>query len=146
MILNIEHLMNVIRREVYRVMQTYSHSKIAEVTSWDPDNHMAKVKFKPRDNESGWLPVQAHHVGGGFGILVGLTAGDIVKVEPHNGDPNAMQITARYHHDKAKPPRVESGQMLLKHQSGSTIFFDNDGSVHIKSKGNVFINGSGSTP
>jgi hypothetical protein len=143
---NIEHLLNVVRREVYRVMQTYSHGKIAEVTSYDPKTHMAKVKFKPRDNESGWLPIQTHHVGDGFGVLVGLSKGDIVKVEPHNGDPNAMQITTRYHHDKAKPPKVESGEMLMKDKNGTTIFFDKDGNLHIKSKGNVFINGSGSTP
>lgn len=139
-------LWNLIRREIHRTIRAeISRPSKGVVTGWDPDRHMAKVKLQPYDNETGWLPVNAHHIGNGYGVMVGLNIGDQVEVGYQEGDPNTPCILGRYHSDVDKPPRVESGEVLLKHQSGSTIFMDKNGNVHIKSNGSLYVNGSEAT-
>ena len=89
------------------------------VTSWDPDKHLAKVMFQPEQQESDWLPVEREHIGNNFGIAVGLTpgdgktTGDQVIVRYHAGDVESAKIAKVVHSDMDKPPRVESGEMVL---------------------------------
>jgi hypothetical protein len=89
------------------------------VTSWDPDKHLAKVMFQPEQQESDWLPVEREHIGNNFGIAVGLTpgdgkqTGDQVIVRYHAGDVESAKIAKVVHSDQDKPPRVESGEMVM---------------------------------
>jgi hypothetical protein len=89
------------------------------VTSWDPDKHLAKVMFQPEQQESDWLPVEREHIGNNFGIAVGLTpgdgksTGDQVIVRYHSEDGDSGKITKVVHSDMDKPPKVESGEMVL---------------------------------
>lgn len=141
----LQEMLNLVRLEVYRVMKTYSKNRVGTVTSYDPKTHMVKVAFQPRGNESGWIPVSAHHMGDGFGVMIGPAVGDQLEIGFQEGDPDTPRVIGRYHSDKDKPPQIKSGEILLKHKSGSTIMFKEDGTVHIKSHGGLFINGSGET-
>ncbi|WP_316227821.1 hypothetical protein [Bradyrhizobium sp. SZCCHNR3015] len=131
------------------------------VTSYDPDKHLAKVMFQPEGQESGWLPIETAHIGDGYGMAVGLqpgdgkTTGDQVVVRFQEGDFEGGKIVQRVHSDDQKPPRVESGEMVLwtrfqkssggKESAqgaqggiGQRIYFKNDGSI-------VITDGNGAT-
>ena len=141
-----DDLLNIVRREVFRVLATVQQGRSGEVTSYDPDKHAVKVRLQPDGVITDWIPIETSHTGNGFGVLAAPQIGDQVKIGFQEGDLDTPRITGRIHSDEQKPPRLEAGEMLHKHASGSTVFFDKDGNVHIKSSGNVFINGSGSTP
>lgn len=143
---NMEDLMNIIRREVHRVVAQWNKTLVGTVSSYDPDQHAAKVLLQPEGIESGWIPIGTQHIGNGFGVMVGLEIGDQVEIGFQQGDQSAPRIIGRFHSEEEKPPRVEAGEVLLKHKSGSTIFFDKSGNVHIKSNGSLYVNGSGETP
>jgi hypothetical protein len=112
-------LENLILSTVERVLAGRRSERHGLVTSWDPDNHLAKVMFQPDGQESGWLPVETMHIGNGFGIAVGLTPGDGKKtgdqviVRYQEGDFESGKIVQRVHSDQDKPPKVQSGEMVF---------------------------------
>jgi phage baseplate assembly protein gpV len=126
-----DDLINLIHREIDRALTARHHERVGLVTSYDKTAHAAKVMLQPEGFETGWLPIHGHHVGNGWGMVVGLQIHDQVRVSFQEGDLETGAITARIHSDDDKPPQVESGEMLLKHQSGATIKFANDKSLTI---------------
>lgn len=125
------------------------------VTSYDPQNYLAKVALQPEGQETGWLPIETGHIGEGYGNAVGLTPGDGVStgdqviVRFQEGDIESGKIVQRVHSDKDKPPTVSSGEMVFwtKFSSGGSggsggsgagqqIFFRKDGAL-------IFQDGSG---
>lgn len=139
-----EELMNIIRRECQRFMAQHSpQSRVGTVSSYDKKTHSAKVLLQPEGKESNWIPIAVQHAGDGFGIVIGPEIGDQVEVSFHQNDPSAARITGRYHSEKDRPPQVESGEMLIKHKSGSSIFFDKNGNVRIDAKGEFRLNSAG---
>ena len=139
-------LVNMIHAEVERQLAARYQKRVVYVTSYDPERHAFKGAVQPGGQETGWIPIEAQHVGNGFGVLNAPIVGDCYEVTFQEGDLETGRGASRLHSDEDKPPRIEAGEMLLKHQSGSTIFFDKSGNVHIKSKGALYINGLGSTP
>jgi hypothetical protein len=101
------------------------------VTSYDPEKYLAKVKFMPEGQESGWLPVETGHIGQGYGITVGLQvgsgdsgtggsgsqassqSGDQVIVRFQEGDFESGKIVQRVHSDQETPPKTESGEIII---------------------------------
>lgn len=132
---------NLIFKCIERFMAGRKTKRYGVVTSWDAKNHRAKVNFMPEGNESGWIPVQAMHSGNGFGLMTGLTpgdgksTGDLVEIHYQEGDYEVGQIAGRVHNDQDKPPQVESGEMLLQHQSGAYIKFDKNGVLTVHGSG-----------
>jgi phage baseplate assembly protein gpV len=130
---------------IYRCIEDWSAGRKSEryglVTSYDPQNHRAKVAFQPEGNESGWMPIHAQHMGNGWGIVGGLTpgdgkaTGDLVKISYQEGDYENGSITSRMHSDVDKPPVVESGELKLQHASGATITFDKTGNLTLTGAG-----------
>jgi hypothetical protein len=92
----------------------------------------------PSGQTSGWLPIETGHIGNGYGIAVGLIAGDgektgdHVKVSYNQDDFEGGKISARVHSDVDKPPMVESGEMVMWTQWGQQIRFNKDGSITFK--------------
>jgi phage baseplate assembly protein gpV len=138
-----DDLLNLIRREIERFHASRYTERHGLVTSYDPDKHLAKVTFQPEGQESGWLPVETNHMGDGYGILIGLTpghgkgdgsknAGDQVIIRYQEGDFESGKIVKVVHSDQDKPPRVEAGEMLIKHKSGSSISWNKDGEIIIE--------------
>src|ERR1019366_1401438 len=132
-----DDFVNVVRRETERQLSGRYNTRTGLVTSYDPKTHSAKVMLKPDDTETGWVPIHTGHIGNGFGIAVGLTpgdgktTGDQVEVTFGEGDLEQGRIIHRLHSDKEKPPPVESGEFLFKHENGGSIFFDKDGNIKI---------------
>ena len=129
---------NIILGVIERWWASHYSERHGLVTSYDPSKHLAKVTYQPAGQESGWLPIETGHIGNGFGIAVGLTpgdgksTGDQVIVRFQEGDFESGKIVQRVHSDADKSPRVESGEMVLWHQSGSKIFFAKDGSLTLQ--------------
>jgi hypothetical protein len=122
------------------------------VTSYDPQNHLAKVTFQPEGQESGWLPIETGHIGNGYGIATGLqpgdgkTTGDQVVVRYQEGDLESGKVVQRVHSDDQKPPVVQSGETVIwtrfkksdggsesaqgaQGGTGQQIYLKNDGSL-----------------
>src|SRR5213593_2356232 len=110
-----DDLVNIIHREIDRALSGRYTRRSGLVTSYDPKTHSAKVKLKPDDVETGWIPIHAHHVGNGWGIIVGLTpgdgkkTGDQVEIDFAEGDLEQPRVTNRVHSDEDKPPEVKAG-------------------------------------
>jgi phage baseplate assembly protein gpV len=159
-----EILLNLIRREIERFHASRYTERHGLVSSYDPKTHLAKVVFQPEAQESGWLPIETGHIGDGWGILIGVTpgsgksgggagggspsqnSGDQVIVRYQEGDFESGKIVQRVHSDMDKPPRVEAGEMLFQHKTGSKVFMDKDGKITITDKtGNssIVMDGAG---
>lgn len=131
------------------------------VTSFDPKKYLAKVTFQPEGQESGWLPIEAGHIGAGYGIAVGLTpgdgksTGDQVIVRYQENDFEGGKIVQRVHSDQDTPPTVQSGEMVIwakfrksgggqnsaqggQGGAGQQIYIKNDGSI-------MWTDGNGAT-
>jgi phage baseplate assembly protein gpV len=131
------------------------------VTSYDPDTHLGKVMFQPEGQESGWLPIETGHIGDGYGIAIGLQPGDgkekgdQVVVRYQEGDLESGKIALRVHSDDQKPPKVESGELVIwtrfqksdggpesaqgaQGGEGQKLFFKKDGSME-------YTDGNGAT-
>jgi uncharacterized protein involved in type VI secretion and phage assembly len=154
---------------VYSLIERYHRNKLggavhherhAIVTSYDPDKYLAKVMFMPGGQVSGWLPIETGHIGEQYGVAVGLqpgdgkNQGDQVIVRYQEGDLESGKIVQRVHSDNEKPPKVQSGEMVLwtrfrksdggpnsaqgaQGGTGQQIYFKNDGSLTI-TDGNGF--------
>jgi phage baseplate assembly protein gpV len=132
-----DDLMNAIRREVERQLSGRYNTRTGLVTAYDPNTHSAKVMLKPDNVETGWLPNHTGHIGNGFGIVVGLTpgdgmtTGDQVEVTFTEGDLEQGRIIHRLFSDKEKPPPVQSGEILIKHEKGGSVYIDKKGTFKI---------------
>jgi phage baseplate assembly protein V len=99
------------------------------ISSYDKDSYSVKVLIQPEDLETGWIQLDAHGVGNGWGVVVGPQIGDEVEVSFDNGDPNLGCVTGRYFNDTNTPPPVPSGETWIVHSTGSVLKFNNDGTV-----------------
>src|SRR6516225_6602205 len=133
-----DKLSDYVSRQVERVLGQRHSERHGLITSYDPKTHRAKVRFQPSGQTSGWLPIETGHIGNGYGIAVGLEAGDgektgdQVKVSYNQDDFEGGKISARVHSDVDKPPMVESGEMVMWTQWGQQIRFNKDGSITFK--------------
>ncbi len=96
-----------------------AHERHGNVTSYDPDKHLGKVMLMPEGQETGWLSIETGAIGNGYGIAMGLQpgdgkkSGDQVIVRFQEGDIESGKIVQRVHSDSEKPPKVESGEMVI---------------------------------
>jgi hypothetical protein len=70
-----DNLENLIARVVEKMMAGRYSERHALVTSYDSKKYLAKVKFMPYGQQSGWLPIETGHIGQGYGIAIGLQPG-----------------------------------------------------------------------
>src|ERR1700730_7442910 len=132
-----DDLVNAFRRENERQLSGRYNTRTGLITSYDPKTHSAKVMVKPDDFETGFVPDHTGHIGNGFGVVVGLTpgdgkkTGDQVELTFTEGDLEQGRIIHRLFSDKDTPPPVESGEILIKHQTGGSIFFSKDGKITV---------------
>ncbi len=140
---------NAILRLIERTMSGRHNKRVGLCTSWDPKNHLAKVKFQPEGNETGWLPVHTMSAGDQYGHMTGLTpgdgisTGDQVEVLYQEGNFDTGAIVARIHSDVDKPPPVESGEQLFQSPFSSSIKLANDGSITYTDKAGSIIKEDG---
>lgn len=136
--MNVNGILNIIRREAARVIDQQANTRMAIVDSYDPDLYCAKVRIQPEDPENpansltGFLPISTPFVGNGWGIVCPPTVGDVVDVHFQEWGKNAGYISQRFYNIKSPPPGpAASGEFWLIHQSGSLLKFTNDGNVQL---------------
>lgn len=133
-----DNLESFVMRCVERALASRYSQRHAQVTSYDPKTYRAKVRFMPSGQQSGWLPIETGHIGNGYGIAVGLEAGDGQKtgdqvvVRFTENDFEGGTIVQRVHSDVDKPPQVESGEMVMWTKWGQQIRLNKDGSITFK--------------
>jgi hypothetical protein len=110
------------------------------VTSVDPDRYAARVSFQPEGVISGWLPILAPWVGGGWGIACPPAPGDQVLVLAQEGQAEHGVIVGGSWSDTARAPGTPVGELWLVHASGTALKLLNDGTVQIT--GDLHVSGN----
>ena len=109
------------------------------VTSSNPQTAMAKVLLQPEGVLTGWLPVLTQWAGSGWGLVCPPIPGDQVLVIPQEGDAQHGLIVGRLFSNSVRPPTVEPGELILRHQSGCSIRLLNSGVITIV--GDLYVSG-----
>lgn len=123
------HLVDIVRREVERHMNERYNSRVGLVSSYDPKTHSIKVLIQPEGQETGWFAIGTQHIGNGWGILAGPQVNDQVEVDFMGGDFEKPRLKGRIHSDQDKPPEVQSGELLFKHEKAGQIYFDKNSNI-----------------
>ena len=121
-----------------RRLRGMTHQIKGTVTAYDPKTYSVKMQVQPGGQITGWIALQAHHIGNGFGVLMGPNIGDQMSAGFHGGDLESGNVEGRHFDDKHKPPEVQSGEILLKHESGNYLLYKKDKSTtyfHAANKG-----------
>lgn len=120
---------------IFRCIDRYFAGRYAKryglCTSWDAKKHMAKVLLQPEGTETGWIAVHTMAAGDGYGMMTGIKPGEQLEVTYQEGDYESGAITARVHSKKQKPPKVESGEVLIQTPFGSFIKLDKNSAITI---------------
>lgn len=116
----------------------------------DKDNYQCSVQLKNKKQPDGSdfelrkVPLLTPHIG-----LANIPkVGDLVALAFIGGDINAPVIVGRLYNDEDRPPKNDTGQMILTQldsltitlNSGTKIDVDTDGNVQIEAKGKISIN------
>ena len=143
---------NAIRAQAIMAGQQRQGTRLAIVSSYDPNTYSVKVQYPPANDqgvmpESGWLPLGTIGVGPNWGIVVGPNIGDQVEVEFQDGAGDAPVVPARFFSTAAPPPAVPSGEIWLVHSSGAYFKLFNAGgcefndangaSIQLDGQGNI---------
>ena len=134
-------LLEIIRREAMHCIGMTTKSSTLVATSYDPTKHAIKGVLVPSEVETGWIPLASVHAGHGYGVLVGPVTGtadnldgDVFDVDFLNGDPNTPIAKQKHFSAGDNPPQVQSGEILIKHQTGGSTHMKADGSIVVTHK------------
>jgi phage baseplate assembly protein gpV len=116
------------------------------VASFDPASYAAKVLIQPENILSGWLPIISAWVGAGWGFAAPLTPGDQVLVMAQEGDAEQGVIVGCVWSAVDQPMATPSGELWLRHQTGSFLKLHNDGTIALQAPvvniaGNLVVSG-----
>lgn len=143
--------LDIIRREALNVAKHGQQKSTVICTSYNPNTHAIKGILVPHGVETGWIPLAAIHIGNGYGVLVGPKVGDPEKLDGDQfdvdfefGDPNTPIAKHRMFSTPDAPPVVQSGEILLMHQKGAKLYFEEDGSVTLDTNNNPLTINTGS--
>jgi phage baseplate assembly protein V len=119
--------------------ETLAQPRLAVVTSSNPQTATARVLLQPEGVLSGWLPVLTQWVGSGWGISCPPSPGDQVLVIPQEGDPQHGLIIGRVFSNQVRPPEAQTGEIVIRHQSGCSIRLANSGVIVMQ--GDLHVSG-----
>lgn len=101
------------------------------VKSYDPGTYSVKVALQPSGTLTGWIPIETHAIGNGWGVAYGPAVGDQAIVDFADGDPESATVSGFIYSDQDRPPPVPSGELWTIHKSTSLLKFHNDGTVEL---------------
>lgn len=107
----------------------------AVVSSYNPADYSVRVRLQPENVETGWLPVATLKAGNGWGVFAPPSPGDVVVVIFEHGERGAGMVIGSLYGDRFRPVNVAAGEMLIRHQSGSLLRFNNNSTVRLESAG-----------
>lgn len=113
----------------------FSPPRTGIVSSYDPDAYAIKARLQPDDIETGWMPILVLMAGKGWGVYAAPDNGDQCLMLFQEGDPTVGLCIGFLPSDEDKPPRVETGEIML-------IAKDADASIKLKPDGKIISKGS----
>jgi hypothetical protein len=148
--MSIDRLINAMKGHAGAMDGQGAQSRIGTVSAFDPVRHLVRVMLQPENVQSGWLPLGALMVGGGFGIVAAPTIGQQALVVPQEGDADSGHVICGVYSAAAMPPvapsapsggsdqngntptNAQSGEVLFVSKFGAVIRFCSDGSIYLK--------------
>ncbi len=112
--------------------------RFGTVTGYDGFS-CATVRLEPEGVDTGWLPIQALQVGGGWGIVAAPNIGDVARIEFQEGDSSAGSITGFLYNDGARSPEVPAGEFWIVRKDAGGLKFHNDGSVELRAAADLTV-------
>lgn len=107
------------------------------VQSYDPNTYSVKVALQPSGTLTGWIPIETHAIGNGWGVAYGPAVGDQAVIDFAEGDPESAAVSGFIYSDQDRPPPVPSGELWTVHKSGGYLKFTNDGNVSLNTVGSL---------
>ena len=152
-----------VRRIVAEMLSGQPIARWGTVQSIDAGKQAVRVLLQPEGIVSGWLPLIQPAASGGWGVTALPAPGDMAFVIPEGVDARSGVVVGFAHNDGATPPTppnspgsggtpstgsaaAVSGEVVLRHQSGSTIRLCADGTIYSRGTwnhdGNMTVNGT----
>ena len=101
------------------------------IDSYDQNTYSVKVRLQPSNVLTGWIPIASCYVGNGWGLQVGPNIGDAVVLQAQEGGGDAAIVVGSMFNDVDRAMPVPSGEMWIRHKSGSFLKFLNTGDVSL---------------
>ena len=141
-----QELINAIKGHAADTNQT-AKTRHGIVSSYDPATYSVNILLQPEEKLTGWIPLVSPWVGNGWGMFCPPSIGDAVEVSFQEGDQENGVAGWRFYNDEDRPLPCPSGEFWLVHKSGSTLKFNNDGTITSNATawnhvGNVNITGT----
>ncbi len=135
-----DHLHNQMQQVAQRVVNTIAHPRFATVTSVNPNDHSVKVTIEPEGIQTGWIPAMSSAIGNGWGVSHLHAVGDQVVFVPMENSPDHGVVLGGLYSNSQQPPKspatpnadptvAPSGELLMRHSSGTFLRFCSDGSI-----------------
>lgn len=144
-----EALVNIVHREVLRVMHRNTRRTPVIVDGYDPITHAAKFKLMPDSVDTavitGWVPLHTPQTGNNFGWHMPPNIGDHGWLDFHESDREGATFTGAAFNDKFKPVVTQAGELQYITKWGHVLYFKNDGTLTIKDKAgtnSIVMNGT----
>ncbi len=138
--------LDVMRREAERALSTKAFPKFGTVASYDPNTYRARVTLEPEGILSNWMPIASQFVGGGWGLFLGPSIGDLVLCTFVDGDFQSGVIGSGFLFTPQMPSvACPSGQAMLIHSSGTYIKLMNSGDLDLNAAGNLNLSVAGNS-
>lgn len=106
-------------------------TRMGVISAYNPNTYSVKVTVQPSGVETGWLPIKTAWVGNGWGLQAGPAIGDLVTLSFQEGDGDAGVVLGSIYNNSDVPMAVPSGELWIKHSSGSLLKFLNNGDVQV---------------
>lgn len=145
-----EAVVNIIHREVRRVMDRNTRRTPVIVDSYDKTTYAAKFKLMPDSVDqpviTGWIPLHTMQTGNNYGWHAPPNIGDHGWLDFHEDDREGGFFAAATFNDQLKPMPTEAGELQYQTIWGHVLYFKNDGSLTIKNGTKSGTGGTGAKP
>ena len=136
------HLVNqMMQRMGAQAAGTFT-ARMGTVSAYDPGNYAIKAVIEPEGVETGFMPLLSPWVGANWGAFFAPVIGVQILLLFQEGSPQVPMAALSAFSVAMPPVAVPSGEMLLQHQSGSLLHFDNQGNVTVKASGVLALSGA----
>ena len=131
------HTVNAMHQAAAQAGERNAGTRLGIVEGYDPVTYSVRVSIEPEGLHTRWIPLAAVAAGNGFGILAAPKLGEAVVLVFQEDSILYAIAGLRLFTDDAKPPVVQSGEVLVRHESGSRLFFRADGSIDMVARGTL---------
>ena len=140
---------NTVMGWVERHVSALATTRYGFVTSYNPEDHTARVQFADTGTDAGgFLPILNIAATDTMTFRVGLSIGAHVILIPVGADGDAYQVLGSVHNEAMPPPvsaktidgddaPVASTEWLVKNAGGAVLRFNEDGSIFVQSPSEI---------